>query len=451
MKLRLLALFIVPIAVICATTAAPASAQTAGAPKHASAPGASGTHDPELSPLQPLAGRIGLVGQSRYRSSFAGVQIEAGVLDVYVVPRHDRAFLGAVSALDSAHFPYTVKYVPRSYAVQVAASRWLMSNLGMLRREGIVVQWGGAHPSDDAVLAALQAPTGRQLTDLRTAVARVRQAHLARRPLQFPAATQVTRSTYIRAAAALLNAQAPHPGDIVISPALAGTITPVNSNYGPYGDESAFDGADQINYELTNENGCTSNFSVNISDQDYMMTAAHCSGFPNPATGHDFYTCATRNSSNNCDYNMGTVSTVYFSNNDDYELIPSSVEGYVWNDTTSARWSVNGYITVATGDHLTINGTSSGATYDVDVEQALGATFFNECEGGNCHIVDHAIVLNTSAIAPGDSGGTILQRESDGVHIYAAGIIQATNGTLGYGQQIYWLRDESGVRLIFGN
>jgi hypothetical protein len=132
------------------------------------------------------------------------------VLDVYVVPRHDHlAFLHAVAATDTRGLPYTVRKVTNSYATQAATTRWVTAQWATLRREGILLNSWSPSPADDAVLVTLQRPAGRQLAELRNAVARLREGHLAVRRLQLPDGTVVTRNTYVSVAAAVLNAEAP--------------------------------------------------------------------------------------------------------------------------------------------------------------------------------------------------------------------------------------------------
>jgi hypothetical protein len=66
------------------------------------------------------------------------------------------------------------------------------------------------------------------------------------------------------------------------------------------------------------------------------------------------------------------------------------------------------------------------------------------------------VLVNTFPIcAGGDSGGPILDRESDRYHIYAAGIIlgRGSDGNTYhcYGQEFSWIRTEANVRLLWGN
>jgi hypothetical protein len=454
--LAVLAAFVTAMALVTS------SASAHGYRHGASGLGSRSASDPELSPLQPLAGRIERMGETRYASVFAGAQIAAGTIDVYVIPGLDNAFLKAVAKADSAGLPYTVKHVGRSYAAQAATSKWISSHLGTLRKQGISPQWWGPHPSDDAVRVALQSPSASQLSALRAAVAKMRTGRLVKRPLKLAQGTSVTRSTYLNAAAAALNAEAPSPNDIVAYPRLLGPTT----TSGFRDDSTPFKGADDIWYTQSNTAECTGNFSVNDASntsQDYMLTAAHCSGFP-PVAGHDFYTCYTIDPSTaHCNYNMGTVTDWYWNNGDDFERMSASnrdYRGYVWNDSTGDYWSVNGYIDPAAGDHLTTDGEADGATYNIYVLQAGAGTCFVEHPEGqpnNTHQVCNAIVLESAnpLCAAGDSGGPILQRESDGYHIYAAGIILARAQSAGSyycdGEAFYRIRSYANVRLIWGN
>lgn len=433
-----------------ATSVSASSSPSATAKNSKQSASAVATHDPELSPLQPLASKIGSLGEAKYASTYAGVQIVAGTLNVYVTRQHNSRFLAAAAAADTAKLPYRINYVSRSYAVQAATSKWLASGRAELDKQGIVPEWWGSRPSHDAVLVAFQKPTKSQLLALQSTVMRMRQGSLIKRALALPQGMSVTQENYQAVAAAALNAEAPSASDIVALPSLLGTGSPSELN-----DYKPFKGADLIWYTLKNTNACTSNFSYNGANNPsnhWVVTAAHCS---HTYTGHDFYTCYTRNSSNDCNYNVGTVKTVYYSGND-FETIKSSNVGYVFNDdSTGYEWSVNGYITAEPGDYVTTDGITSGAIYDIYVESGGGST----CAVYGGHEICHAIVLeSTKDICPkGDSGGPILQRESDGYHIKAVGLIDGTeyssslNTHYCFGQQVYWIRDHASLRLIWGN
>jgi hypothetical protein len=205
-------------------------------------------------------------------------------------------------------------------------------------------------------------------------------------------------------------------------------------------------------YTLNNTKTCTSNFSFNGANNPnnhWDFAAAHCSG---NATGHNFYTCATHDNSGNCNYNAGTVITAY-TNNEDFESIGTSNLGYAWNDSTGFVWSVNGYITAQMGDEVTVDGQTNGAHYNNYVESGGTTTCVNYGV-----FVCHAIVISTGStnLCPGgDSGGPVLQREGDGYHIMAVGMILGynltSNGDFCYAQQVYFIRNEANVRLVWGN
>jgi hypothetical protein len=376
------------------------------------------------------------------------------VLDVYVVSRHDQAFLHAVAAADTRGLPYTVKKVANSYATQAATTKWVTAQWATLRREGILLNSWAPYPADDAVRVAIQRPAGRQLAELRNAVARLREGHLAKRRLQLPEGTVVTLNTYASVAAAVLNAEAPSPGDIVVSRAFEDAFHAVNGS----ADNSPFFGGDLIFYTLNNTTPCTGSFSVNSATDtsvQYMVTAGHCSGFP-PVTGHDFYTCYTKNNSGKCDYNMGTVKAYYWNNNDDFELIrmPTGkyAAGWVWINRTSNYWGVNGYTTPSVGNHVTADGWVDGAIYDNYVSEVSGC-FTEYSNSGASHQVCNDIIFNHSGSSPcpagGDSGGPILVRESNGTYIEAVGVIDASSSSRCAGELITRVRSKADVRLIF--
>ena len=116
---------------------------------------------------------------------------------------------------------------------------------------------------------------------------------------------------------------------------------------------------------------------------------------------------------------------------------------------------MNGYIDAEPGDYLTVDGQANGAHYDNLVEEGGSTTCVHYAGRFSCH----AIVISTGAnnLCPqGDSGGPVLQRESDGHHIKAAGMILGFNNpSIGssecYAQQVFWIRSEANVALIWGN
>ncbi len=407
--------------------------------------------DPETSPLEPLAGRIGSLGETSYPAVYAGVRIDSGALDVYVTSGDDSALLAAIGAVNTAHLPYTVIQVPRSYGAQLATSQWIAQDQKTLNSQGIVPEWWGPDPASDAIQVAFQQPTSSQLTTLQNTIGQLRRGTLGRRAAAVPAGIPATAGNYQDLAADAMNAEAPSADDIV---AYGSALTPGVASNG-FGDTKPFFGADKIWYTLDNNGYCTTNFSFNGASNGsnhFVVTAAHCSG---EATGRDQYTCATTVShspNGDCNYDVGTVGRVLYSD-DDFETILSSNLGGVWNDSTNDSWSVNGFVIGEVGDALTVDGATDGATYGIKVEVGGGAS----CATYANHTVCHALVLESGhAICPrGDSGGPILERESGSNNIYAAGIILGTGTSLGsyfcYGQQIYWLRDEANLRLVYGS
>jgi hypothetical protein len=332
-KFRVLSSLTVSILAVT-TLAAPWRVQGVTLESHSHAHSMQGaSSDPEFSPLQDLASSIDDLGTSTYPSNYTGVQISNGELDVYIVPGDDQALLSAIAATDSAELPYTIRYDTRSYSVEAATSQWLADNRTLLQNEGLNPGWWGADPAEDAVRIALQTPTSADLANLQSA---------ANKALSPP--PTVSPDTYLAVASAVINDQIPSADLVVLYPSLLGPGQPADA----YSDTSPFYGGDQIEYTLSNTKTCTSNFSYNGANNPnnhWDFAAAHCSG---NATGHDFYTCATHDGSGNCNYNVGTVSTVY-SNNEDFESIGTSNAGYVWNDSTGSIWSVNGYIEAQMG------------------------------------------------------------------------------------------------------
>jgi hypothetical protein len=448
MKKRAIFTLVTGMLVVSGSLSVATAAQARSTARHQAIRAAAATSDPEYSPLQPLAGSISELGESSYASTYAGVQISGGALDIYVVPGDDSAFLSAVAALDTANLPFTVVDVSQSYATQAATSQWLADNDSALQSQGINPGWWGSDPADNAIRVALQSPTSAQLTQLQTTAARVLPAAAAAQVL--PAGTAITLGNYLPVAAAVLNAQVPSPGGIVVYPTLLGAGQQASG----YNDTTPFYGADQIKYTLSNTATCTSNFSFNGAanpNNHWVFTAAHCSG---AASGRNFYTCASHSSSGDCNYNVGTVSTVYYNGQDFESIGPSSNAGYVWNDSNASLWSVNGYFEADPGVYVTVDGEANGAHYGNYVIEGGGST----CVSYSGHLTCNAIVIETGTselCIPGDSGGPVLQRESDGYHIYAVGMIlgfdNTSDGDFCYAQQISYIRNTANVRLIWGN
>src|SRR6266568_4038092 len=162
MKKRFILTLVGSILAISGSLAVPISVQADSTARHQASRTAADTSNPEYSPLQPLAGSISELGESSYASTYSGVQISGGVLNIYVVPGNDSAFLNAVAALDTASLPYTVVDVTQSYATQAATSKWLADNDSKLQSQGINPGWWGPDPADNAIRVALQTPTSTQ-------------------------------------------------------------------------------------------------------------------------------------------------------------------------------------------------------------------------------------------------------------------------------------------------
>ncbi len=184
--------------------------------------------------LSQLAGQIQNLGESRFPNVFAGVAIVSGRLNVYLVPGRDSGFLAAVSALDTARTPYQLVKVKTNYATQAAASQWMASERSTLAKDGIVADWWGPDPVDNAVLAALQMPTVKQMTALGAAIARIRSARVPGVPIPQSAAGAVSVSSYRSMAAAFLNAESPYRVEIRVLPRLLRPMQPATASVAVY-------------------------------------------------------------------------------------------------------------------------------------------------------------------------------------------------------------------------
>jgi hypothetical protein len=320
----------------------------------------------------------------------------------------------------------------------------------VLSQEGVSAVWWGSHEPQDAIMVALREPTSRQLARLRSTVTLMRKGSMGARALDLPVNEPITAGTFRAVAGAVLAAEEPVPNLTVAYPHLLGAA---HESEGYDSDESPFTGGDEIWFTLQNKEFCTSNFSfvgANNPNNNWNLTAGHCSSF---AGGQNFYTCATENAGN-CNYNMGQVSYIY-GNGDDFETIGSvpSNNGYVW-DHSGGKWSVNGWQTAEMGDGLGTVGATNGATFGNYVSAGGDDTCVDYGSIQTCN----AMVLasgSTQICPPGDSGGPIFSREGSSGNIYAYGEIlgyyDGPSGDECFGQQMYRIRSEGNLSLVWGS
>jgi hypothetical protein len=110
------------------------------------------------------------------------------------------------------------------------------------------------------------------------------------------------------------------------------------------------------------------------------------------------------------------------------------------------------------GDGLTADGSVTQAVTDNNVVNAGPSFCFTENTDVGENTVCNAFELSNTQMEcqPGDSGGPVLQRESNGAYAYAAGIINA--GAIFnppnydcYGEMISHIRTEANVKLEWYN
>jgi hypothetical protein len=235
--------------------------------------------------------------------------------------------------------------VTTSYAVLRSVSEWIAAHKAKLGKNGVVPQYWGPDASTDSVRIALQNPVSTQERALFAVLMRHHMPQFAKEAAIAPPGSIAADRIFQRAAAALVAMDSHHLARITT---FAGLIKFSAPSSGYMADTKPFFGADEIYYELTNIQYCTSNFPTeNSSGDTYTYTAAHCSNYN---TGHDFYTCATINSDNDCVYQVGGVSTVYDTNDNDFEIIPTTDGPFVWNDNGSSSWEVTGSIDAVSGE-----------------------------------------------------------------------------------------------------
>jgi len=421
--------------------------------------------DPEVGQANMLADRLQTLGQegSQYGSTFAGVDLVDGRVDVYVVPLHDSAFLRAVAAADPGRVPYTIKFVKRGWTTLLAVRDWVTARLSRLEGQGVRLSGWGPDVTANAVQVTFRAPGARQLAELHRAVSALRSGG---HHLLGPAEALVTRSTYARLALAVVNAEAPVAGGIIADSAFQQLGRMTNGS----ADTSPFWGGDNIWYEVGNYDSCTSafgTFNPNISGKVYTMTPAHCSYVETAlATGHTWYTCATK-ANGKCSYGVGNVNKMYWNNNEDMELIGpapgKSLEGNVWINQTDYWWAITGEADPALDSLLTVDGWRTGAVPDSTVTQLDGCQNLQFGIQGitpywGTHTVCNLITIVKNGAGPctdGDSGGPVVVRLGSSGAADAAAIIEGAHFVNGvvtecWAQPISYVLDLTGLDLTLG-
>jgi hypothetical protein len=271
---RILWSLVVGILIVAGFFSVPISAQahakTQAHLKTKDQPKAISASDPEYSPLQPLEGNISQLGEASYASTYSGVQISGDVLNIYVVPANDSAFLSAVADLDTTNLPYTIVDVGESYATEAATSKWIAGNYSTLQSQGINAGWWGSDPEDNAIRIALQTPTSAQMTELQDTATQVLSASVLAQLI--PTGTSITLSTYLPVAAAVMNALVPSPGTVVVYPTLLGPGQEASG----YDNMKPFYGADEIKYTTDSTETCTSNFFIQWRQSSRQRLCIHC-------------------------------------------------------------------------------------------------------------------------------------------------------------------------------
>jgi hypothetical protein len=407
-----------------------------------------------LQDVQAFAGQIEVLGDARYGSAFAGDQMRDGQLVVYAVPRGSHGFLRALAAMDRRHLGYRVSFVRISYDTQAVTGGWITSHLRLLQTQGIDPSFWNPNPSGDDVLLALQGAGPRQYRLLRDALRREDVGSDLH-----GSDVSVSGRSYRELVTGIINSEAPSP-IISLVPRFVGVMTyaaasqarPANSSYSYKGDERPFYAGDSIAYTLGNSEWCTSNVGVkDSSGAEEVLTAGHCSNF---TTTGEFYTCATANSENYCNYNVGPITNLY-KTNDDFEYLQSTVAADMWEDGNGTYWKVDGDYSATEGDLLTTDGSVSNAENNLEVYAAGGNdACFTETnpDTGATHEVCNDVILqaNYEFIDPGDSGGPMVGVNSGGVK--AVGMILSSGETdgvwLGCGEQIPHILSEAHLTLL---
>jgi hypothetical protein len=164
--------------------------------------------------------------------------------------------------------------------------------------------------------------------------------------------------------------------------------------------------------------GCTSGFAISINGVTHTTTARHCTGVP--------YRAWDRASSN-----YGTTTT---TSGIGLARILSGTGFYysfdgAWNNPNGYVKVVSDTTAVSLGSNVCSSGANSGVHCNLVVDQMNES--FNDGLGGSVTTIRvHQTVSGQIAAAEGDSGGPVLIPNTDGVHIWAVGMIQGSNETL---------------------
>jgi hypothetical protein len=187
----------------------------------------------------------------------------------------------------------------------------------------------------------------------------------------------------------------------------------VNSSNTRSTDTPAFNGGGMI--KGADGSGCTSGFAISINGVTHTTTARHCNAVP--------YHAWDRASSN-----YGTTAT---TSGIGLARILTGTGFYwsfdgAWNNPNGYVKVVNATTAVSLGSRVCTSGANSGVHCNLVVDQMNES--FNDGLGGSVTTIRvHQTVSGQIAGAHGDSGGPVLIPNTNGVDIWAVGMLQGSN------------------------
>jgi len=181
-------------------------------------------------------------------------------------------------------------------------------------------------------------------------------------------------------------------------------------------DTSAFNAGGMM--RGTGNSFCTSGFGIWINGTAHTTTARHCNHTPYAA--------------------WSLASSVYGSNYTTSGIGLASVltgaglywmfDG-TWDNSAGYHKTVNALADVSLGSHVCESGANSGVHCNLVVDQ-MNESFNDGLGGAVTTIRVHQATSGQIAGAQGDSGGPIFIPNTDGLHVWAVGMLQGSNETL---------------------
>jgi hypothetical protein len=164
----------------------------------------------------------------------------------------------------------------------------------------------------------------------------------------------------------------------------------------------------------SNGSGCTSGFGIRRSGFVWTTTARHCDAASWTAWDRPSSSYGSRYSAD-----AGTGARM-LTGDGFYWMFDGA-----WNNSSGYHKTVSGLADVSKGSSICSSGANSGVHCNLIVDNMVES--FNDGYGSFSSIRVHA--RSGIAGAHGDSGGPMLIPNSDGVHVWAVGILQGSNET----------------------